>query len=143
MKKNILNGIYMNGNIMPLAAVEVLNNNGCLCGMEQGDEYKYDYIMPMELRVITILYFLDFILKYINDECDKYEYEDSPMFDELPDAMFVDGIVKRVAEKYNDEQQNNDFFVDKNGDLLIYALLIGVIVYRKNRHASIKSKSRL
>ena len=100
----------MNGNIMPLAAVEVLNNNGCLCGMEQGDEYKYDYIMPMELRVI---------LKYINDECDKYEYEDSPMFDELPDAMFVDGIVKRVAEKYNDEQQNNDFFVDKNGDLLI------------------------
>ena len=53
------------------------------------DEYKYDYIMPMELRVI---------LKYINDECDKYEYEDSPMFDELPDAMFVDGIVKMVAE---------------------------------------------
>jgi len=48
-----------------------------------------------------------------------------------------------VAEKYNDEQQNNDFFVDKNGDLLIYALLIGVIVYRKNRHASIKSKSRI
>ena len=48
----------MNGNIMPLAAMEVLNNNGCLCGMEQGDEYKYDYIMPMELRVI---------LKYIND----------------------------------------------------------------------------
>lgn len=134
MKKNILNGMYMNGNIMPLAAVEVLNNNGCLCGMEQGDEYKYDYIMPMELRVI---------LKYINDECDKYEYEDSPMFDELTDAMFVDGIVKRVAEKYNDEQQNNDFFVDKNGDLLIYALLIGVIVYRKNRHASIKSKSRI
>ena len=134
MKKNILNGMYMNGNIMPLAAVEVLNNNRCLCGMEQGDEYKYDYIMPMELRVI---------LKYINDECDKYEYEDSPMFDELPDAMFVDGIVKMVAEKYNDEQQNNDFFVDKNGDLLIYALLIGVIVYRKNRHASIKSKSRI
>lgn len=134
MKKNILNGMYMNGNIMPLAAMEVLNNNGCLCGMEQGDEYNYDYIMPMELRVI---------LKYINDECDKYEYEDSPMFDELPDAMFVDGIVKMVAEKYNDEQQNNDFFVDKNGDLLIYALLIGVIVYRKNRHASIKSKSRI
>lgn len=134
MEKNILNGMYMNGNIMPLAAVEVLNNNGCLCGMEQGDEYMYDYIMPMELRVI---------LKYINDECDKYEYEDSPMFDELPDAMFVDGIVKMVAEKYNDEQQNNDFFVDKNGDLLIYALLIGVIVYRQNRHASIKSKSRI
>ena len=134
MEKNILNGMYMNGNIMPLAAVEVLNNNGCLYGMEQGDEYMYDYIMPMELRVI---------LKYLNDECDKYEYEDSPMFDELPDAMFVDGIVKMVAEKYNDEQQNNDFFVDKNGDLLIYALLIGVIVYRQNRHASIKSKSRI
>ena len=25
--------------------------------------------------------------------------------------MFVDGIVKMVAEKYNDEQQNNDFFI--------------------------------
>ena len=126
--------MYMNGNIMPFAAEEVLNARERLCSMEQGDEYKYDYIMPMELRVI---------LKYINDECDKYEYEDSPMFDELPDAMFVDGIVKMVAEKYNDEQQNNDFFVDKNSDLLIYALLTGVIVYRKNRHACIKSKGRI
>lgn len=134
MKKNILNGMYMNGNMMSLTAEEVLNGNSCLCGMEQEDEYKYDYIMPIELRVI---------LKYINDECDKYEYEASPMFDELPDTMFVDGIVRRVAEKYKNEQQNNEFFVDKNGDLLIYALLIGVIVYRKNRHACIKSKNRI
>ena len=126
--------MYMNGNMMSLAAEEVLNDNGCLCSMEQGEEYKYDYIMPIQLRVI---------LKYINDECDKYEYEDSPMFDELPDAMFVDGIVRKVVKKYNAEQQNNDFFVDKNGDLLIYALLIGVIVYRKNRHACIKSKNRI
>ena len=126
--------MYMNGNIMPFAAEEVLNARERLCSMEQGDEYKYDYIIPMELRVI---------LKYINDECDKYEYEDSPMFDELPDAMFVDGIVKNIAKKYNYEQQNNDFFVDKNSDLLIYALLTGVIVYRKNRHACIKSKGRI
>lgn len=134
MKKNVFNGMYDSGNMMPLTAEAVMqNNNSCCMNMLQGDEYKYDYIMPVELRVI---------LKYINDECDKYEYEDSPMFDELPDNRFVDDIVRRVEERYNENEKDNNYFVDNNSNLLIYALLIGVIVYRKNRHACIKSNNR-
>ena len=132
MKKNIFNGMYESGNMMPLTAEEIMQNNNC-CVTAQGDEYKYDYIMPVELRSI---------LKYINDECDKYEYEDSPMFDELPEKTFIDEIVRIVAERYRNDEKDNNYFVDKNSDLLIYALLIGVIVYRKNRHACIKSNKK-
>ncbi len=132
MKKNIFNGMYESGNMMPLTAEEIIQNNNC-CVAAQEDEYKYDYIMPVELRII---------LKYINNECDKYEYEDSPMFDELPEKTFIDEIVRIVAERYRNDEKDNNYFVDKNSDLLIYALLIGVIVYRKNRHACIKSNKK-
>lgn len=134
MKKNIFKGMYDAGNMMSLTAEALIKGDGCCAMMLQGDEYKYDYIMPVELRII---------LKYINDECDKYEFEDSPMFDELPDKKFVDGIVSRVVERYNNEEKDNNYFVDKNSNLLIYALLIGVIVYRRNRHACIKSNNKI
>lgn len=61
------------------------------------------------------------------------------MFDELPDKRFIDGIVERVLKDYKNNEKDNINFVDKNPDLLIYALLSGVIVYRKNRHACISN----
>ena len=86
--------------------------------------------MPVNLRII---------LMYVNNECDNYEYDGSPMFDELPDKRFIDGIVERVLKDYKNNEKDNINFVDKNPDLLIYALLSGVIVYRKNRHACISN----
>ena len=108
------------------------NKNSCVCSecVSEKGEKKYDYLMPVNLRII---------LMYVNNECDKYEYDGSPMFDELPDKRFIDGIVERVLKDYKNNEKDNINFVDKNPDLLIYALLSGVIVYRKNRHACISN----
>ena len=133
MNKNILNGMYEGGNMMTFVAEAVDQNSGLCMHFEQDDEYRFDYFMPVELRVI---------LKYINDELDKYEYDGSPMFDELPDNRFINDIVEKIAKKYIENEKNNIYFVDKNTKLLIYALLTGVIVYRRNRHACIKNMTK-
>lgn len=130
MKKNIYSDIYEGGNMMSFVAESVAKNSGLYMQIVQEDQYKYDYFMPVELRII---------LKYINDEFDKYEFEGSPMFDELPDKRFIDDIVEKIMKKYIDNEKDNSFFVDKNAKLLIYALVTGVIVYRRNRHAYIKN----
>ena len=123
-----------NGNLMIYAAADGVkdNKNSCVCSecVSEKGEKKYDYLMPVNLRII---------LMYVNNECDKYEYDGSPMFDELPDKRFIDGIVERVLKDYKNNEKDNINFVDKNPDLLIYALLSGVIVYRKNRHACISN----
>lgn len=134
VKENIIRGMYDNGNLMIYAAADGVkdNKNSCVCSecVSEKGEKKYDYLMPVNLRII---------LMYVNNECDKYEYDGSPMFDELPDKRFIDGIVERVLKDYKNNEKDNINFVDKNPDLLIYALLSGVIVYRKNRHASISN----
>ena len=134
VKENIIRGMYDNGNLMIYAAADGVkdNKNSCVCSecVSEKGEKKYDYLMPVNLRII---------LMYVNNECDKYEYDGSPMFDELPDKRFIDGIVERVLKDYKNNEKDNINFVDKNPDLLIYALLSGVIVYRKNRHACISN----
>lgn len=131
MKKNILNGIYDSGNMMMYATENDEKNNICkACFMDvyEDDEKKYDYLMPIKLRII---------LMYINNELDKYEYEGSPIFDELPEREFIDNMVERILADYQMNEKDNENFVDNNAELLIYALLSGVIVYRKNRHENI------
>lgn len=136
MKKNILNGMYDGGNMMVFATEDNMENNmccPCVDGVSENDEKKYDYLLPIKLRRI---------LMYINNESDKYEYEGSPMFDELPDRNFIDMMVKKILAEYIMNEKDNDNFVDNNVELLIYALLLGVIVYRKNRHESITNGLR-
>ena len=131
MNKNILTGMYDAGNMMMFAPEKNEENNmccSCVDNMSEGEEKRYDYLLPIKLRRI---------LMYINNESDKYEYEGSPMFDELPDRKFVDNLVNQIFAEYEKNEKNNDNIVDNNTKLLIYALLPGVIVYRKNRHKSI------
>lgn len=128
MEKNLFNGMYDAGNMMMLASQDSIKNNklySCTDCFFENDDKKYDYLLPVKLRVI---------LMYINDECDKYEYEGSPMFDELPDRRFMDSIVKKIMADYEKNEKDNNDFVDNNSELLIYALLSGTIVYRKDRH---------
>lgn len=39
------------------------------------------------------------ILEYVEDECDKMEYEGSLMFDEFPDRLMLELVVDRIYEK--------------------------------------------
>lgn len=43
------------------------------------------------------------ILEYVEDECDKMEYEGSLMFDEYPDRLMLEMVVDRVQRKVMDE----------------------------------------
>jgi len=62
-------------------------------------EYERDLarlkgLYPKEVR--TILY-------YVEEECDKMEYEGSLMFDEYPDRLMLKQICDRILESYNRE----------------------------------------
>lgn len=42
------------------------------------------------------------ILEYVEDECDKMEYEGSLMFDEYPDRLMLEMVVDRIYQKASD-----------------------------------------
>ena len=43
------------------------------------------------------------ILEYVEDECDKMEYEGRLMFDEYPDRLMLEMVVDRIHQKVVDE----------------------------------------
>ncbi len=43
------------------------------------------------------------ILEYVEDECDKMEYEGSLMFDEYPDRLMLEMVVDRICRKVMEE----------------------------------------
>lgn len=44
------------------------------------------------------------ILEYVEDECDKMEYEGSLMFDEYPDRLMLEMLVDKILQKVEDTQ---------------------------------------
>lgn len=43
------------------------------------------------------------ILEYVEEECDKMEYEGSLMFDEYPDRLMLEMVVNRIYQKASGE----------------------------------------
>ena len=102
VKENIIRGMYDNGNLMIYAAADGVkdNKNSCVCSecVSEKGEKKYDYLMPVNLRII---------LMYVNNECDKYEYDGSPMFDCYPDRIIIGRMVQKICgERCNDPYYN-------------------------------------
>lgn len=53
------------------------------------------------------------ILDFVEEECDKMEYEGSLMFDEYPDRLMLEMIVNRIYQKVedgNDEMQMQQYW---------------------------------
>lgn len=46
------------------------------------------------------------ISEFVEEECDKMEYEGSLMFDEYPDRMMMERITDRILKKVSGEKQN-------------------------------------
>lgn len=96
--------------------------------MEQDNTYL-KYLYPAISRRISEL---------IEEECDKLEYEGSPLFDDFPDKTFfillASKIGKTYKEKYPDDTQ-------EEGTLLrdiIEVLLFHEVMYRRNRYRNHK-----
>ena len=65
-------------------------------------EYEKDMERMKELypkEVKTILF-------YVEDECDKMEYEGSLMFDEYPDRLMLEQVAERIYRKVAGEENN-------------------------------------
>ncbi len=48
------------------------------------------------------------ILEYVEDECDKMEYEGSLMFDEYPDRLMLEMVTDRIYRKVADDGEEKD-----------------------------------
>lgn len=48
------------------------------------------------------------LLEYVEEECDKMEYEGSLMFDEYPDRLMLERIVDRIYDKVSDSAGDTD-----------------------------------
>lgn len=70
------------------------------------------------------------ILEYVEDECDKMEYEGSLMFDEYPDRMMIELVMNRIYQQIQ-EEENQD---DKNLWGLIGVMLNNEMYRRRCRH---------
>ena len=64
-------------------------------GYDNSDELDRDIENMRQLYPSTVRA----LRPYINDECDKLEYDGSVMFDEYPDKVTIDRIVDRIYEK--------------------------------------------
>ena len=47
------------------------------------------------------------ILSYVEDECDKMEYEGSLMFDEYPDKFMMEHICRKIEQEVLKEEEGN------------------------------------
>lgn len=47
------------------------------------------------------------IQKFVDEECDKMEYEGSLMFDEYPDKMMLQRVCKNIMDKMQDGEEED------------------------------------
>lgn len=90
--------------------IYVANNSTCYIPRRANTMSLYDYDsydMDMDIVNIKRLYpsTVRSLEPYINEECDKLDYEGSFMYDENPDKVSVERIVDRIYERTN---PNND-----------------------------------
>ena len=83
------------------------------------------------------------IQKYVDEECDRMEYEGSLMFDEYPDKTMLSLVSKRIMDKIaqdseKDEVENSECFGGsrRGGGLsdLVEVLLYNEMYRRRCRH---------
>ncbi len=77
------------------------------------------------------------ICGFVEEECDKMEYEGSLMFDVFPDKtalqIMAAGIMKDFKEKYPDNSREDNSLRD-----MIEVVLFHEIMYRRNRYRNHK-----
>lgn len=97
--------------------------------LEQDQDVSYlKYLYPSATKIA---------IPFIEEECDKLEYEGSPMFDVYPDKITFQQIAANVAsqcmEKDSDILEKHPFFRD-----LVEVLLYHEVLYRRNRYRNRK-----
>ena len=64
------------------------------------------------------------ILPYVEDECDRYEYEESMIYDEYPDKLQLRLMCRRIFEKVNEHMSWDEKCLRDMVDILLYQELL-------------------
>ena len=82
---------------------------------EKRDEWDYGYMKSMYPQLAK------HILPYVEDECERMEYEGSMIYDEYPDKLQLRLMCSRVFKKVIEEEKiNEEPIVREIVELLIY-----------------------
>ncbi len=97
---------------------------------EMEDDNSYlKYLYPQITRQIS---------EFVEEECDKLEYDGSIMFDTYPDRtalqVMAAGISRKFKEKYPDAYPNQDKLLRD----MVEVVLFHEIMYRRNRYRNHK-----
>lgn len=108
--------LYGKGNSMtfPLELTEI---------GEESVEESLKYLYPIEISSIQ---------REIDEVCDKMEYDGSMMYDQCPDKVSVEKIVKRICKR-NDYEGCNDMEGRKWLNVLVQVMLCSEMGYRRQR----------
>ncbi len=81
------------------------------------------------------------ILPYVEDECERMEYEGSVIYDEYPDRLQLRLMCNRIYDKVKDMEDSNEG-ADKEGRLkeLVQILLFQELYRRRCRHRKCRRK---
>lgn len=82
------------------------------------------------------------ILAYVEDECDKMEYEGSMMYDEYPDKIMLYCVAKKIYDAVMPLQENEMGKRERDRDFLdvIQVLLYDEIFRRRGRHRRVSRR---
>lgn len=89
----------------------------------------YDYLRSMYPNMAKRL------LPYVEDECDKYEYEESMIYDEYPDKLQLRLMCRRIFDRAR-EQEDDDWDEKSLRDMVDILLYQELLRRRENRRRS-------
>lgn len=67
------------------------------------------------------------LLPYVEEECDRMEYQNSMMYDEYPDKLQLRMMCRRV----HDNVKKNELFLERRGETEELKELLEVLVYEE------------
>jgi len=99
-------GMFMNPNV-PMG-IPIMP----LYGYDNSDDADkdWDYMRQMYPSIAKKL------LREIDEECDKLEYDGSCIFDEYPDRVYLERIVDRIFERVKHLEEDEDFVMPESLD---------------------------
>ena len=78
------------------------------------------------------------LLPYVEEECDRMEYQNSMMYDEYPDKLQLRMMCRRV----HDNVKKNEWMLDEDGEAEGLRDLLEVLVYEELMHRRRDSRRR-
>ena len=100
--------------------------------------YDDERVERMDLEYMKSLYpaLAKRILPYIEEECDRMEYEGSMMFDRYPDRLMLEMICHRIYRglRPEDVEEDGRLHVDEKYFMLVQVMLMQEMYRRRCRH---------